>query len=138
MMTEERDPLEAELRKLKPQPMSDDLRARIAGRISASVRARARFLRGSLMALAAAVLIAVTVVWAPRRTGPDKQAASVVQPPAASAEAGHQRVPDTLLAARQLAKAETMEEIDAVLDQYAPRWLVFTETDRDVLAAPDL
>jgi len=138
MMTEEPDPLEPQLRKLKPQPMSAELRGRIAGRISASARARARILRGSLIALAAAVLIAVTVVWAPRRAGPDKQAASVVQPPAASAEAGHQRVPDTLLAARQLAEAETIDQIDAVLDQYAPRWLVFTETDRDVLAAPDL
>jgi hypothetical protein len=137
-MTDQPDPLEARLHGLKPQPISAALRERIAGRITASARARRRILRGSLIALAAAVVIAVSVVWVPRRAGPDKPGASVAKAPAPSSEAVPRRVYRPMLAARQLAEAKNLDEMDAVLDQYAPRWLVFTETDRDVLTAPDL
>jgi len=135
MMTEESDQLETSLRKLKPQPMSAELRGRIAGRISASARARARILRGSLMALGAVLLVSVTVVVAVRGpvVGPALPAGESVRIPERPAEPALR-----LLAARQLAEAETIDQIDAVLDQYAPRWLVFTETDRDVFAAPGL
>lgn len=135
--------------------MSADLRGRIAEGISKSARARARFLRGSLAALAAVLLISVTVIISvsgPRPqsegtkgvVGPALPAGEAVVGPAlpAGEPARVQERPAEpalrLLAARQLAEARTLEEVDAVLDQYGPRWLVFTETERDVLGAPDL
>ena len=138
MMTGELDPLEAQLRKLKPQPMSAELRGRIAGGISASARTRARILRGTLMALAAVLLASVTVVVAVRGPAPTENVPVPERQPVSGTTAAQPAERGPLLAARQLAKAETIDQIDAVLDQYAPRWLVFTETDRDVLAAPDL
>ena len=144
MMTEEPDPLEAQLHKLKPQPMSAELRGRIAGRISASARARARILRGSLVALAAVLLVSVTVVVAVRGPGPQTEGTKGVVGPALPAGESV-RIPERpaepalrLLAARHLAEAETIDQVDAVLDQYAPRWLVFTDKDRGVLFAPGL
>ena len=47
MLTEEPDPLETSLHRLRPQPLSADLRGRIAERISASARTRTRVLRES-------------------------------------------------------------------------------------------
>jgi len=142
MLTEEPDPLETRLRRLRPQPMSADLRGRIAEGISKSARARARFLRGSLAALALVLLISATVIVSVSGPGPESEGTKGVVGPAlpAGEPVGVQERPAEpalrLLAARQLAEARTLEEVDAVLDQYAPRWLVFIQTDQEVLFAP--
>jgi hypothetical protein len=125
--------------------MSAGLRGRIAERISHSVRVKASFVRGSLAGLAVVFLASVTVIVAVRGpvVGPAPPAASSVQEsgrqsrPYSSATAGEAGEPTPLLTLRRLAAAETLEGIDAILDQCAPRWLVFTQMDREVFVAPD-
>jgi hypothetical protein len=147
MIPEEPDPLETKLRRLRPQPMSAGLRGRIAAGISESGRARARFVRGSLVALTAVFLVSVTLIVTLRGPAPERDRATAqrqadVGPALPAGEPARKQErpaePSLRLTLHRLAEAETPEQIDAILDQCAPRWLVFTQADRDCLIAPDL
>jgi hypothetical protein len=118
--------------------MSAGLRGRIVERISHSVRVRASFVRGSLVGLVLVFLVSVTVIVAVRGPGPTRDGAAHEPQPVLSSGAVDQGEPTPMLTLRRLAEAETVEEIDAILDQYAPRWLVFTCTDREHLFDPGL
>ena len=116
-MSEAPDPPEAELSALSPQPVSSELRRRIAERLVEPAPAGHHWQgRGLLLAsLAASCLLALSLRWGGGR-GVESRPVEVGSRPAPSAEA--LRTGPTLLVYER-ALARSLEELDALLDEDA-------------------
>lgn len=116
-MKEPQDPLEAELSALRPQSISDELRRRIAGRLSEPVPARRRWLWRSVVAggLTAACLAAFVRSWIDRDNVEVPPEVVRLQPIAGDAVA----FSFPTLMVYQHALARSPEELEALLGKHA-------------------
>jgi hypothetical protein len=116
-MNDRPDPLEAELSALCPQPISAELRQRIADRIGQSVPSRRpRFWLPALAAsLTAACLAAVAWWWI---GGQSFETPPVVVGPARPSSDGAADIAQPTLLAYQRALACSPEELDALLNKH--------------------
>ena len=123
-MTDDRDPLEAELAALRPQPVSPRLEGLVAGRLARPTAPppwhRVRWpvaLAGALAA--AACVVAGLALYRASPGGPGRGDVAVTPAPAPAPPAAEEQRPT--LAAYRRAFAESPEAFDALLDRQAAR-----------------
>lgn len=143
-MTEEHDPLEAELHSLRPHDVSLELQRRIAKRLtdvsSASLGYKPRWRLAIVGGCLAACLTAVALLW-PDRHKIDEPSSRAGGPPLVATTVVENNRPATLQMYRR-ALAESPEALETLLDKQAalsaasdsssPCWRAFTWSPADL------